>query len=180
MQSESKFTKPFVSAFILFALLSSILWLVPDFDKKSDVVKAIRPFVSYLGFWQTNVFFGPDVPRVNIDLRARIACQNGTIINYNLPRLEELPLLQRIIKTPYRKYSFVYLKDENYKACRIDYVRYLARKLASATCTPASVTLECYSADVPPPEIGLHLTQLPPHSKREKLLEYEVKPEDLK
>lgn len=153
--------------------------MIPESDKRWAVIGKIRPFISYFGFWQTNIFFAPDVPRINVDVRAEIKCKDGRTIPYAFPHLEELPLIERIVKTPYRKYTFYYLTDEAYKACRADCAKYLARKFATAECTPDIITLECYSADVPPPEIGLHSTIRPPHLKRTKLIEYHVTPADL-
>lgn len=141
----------------------------------------LEPVIGYLGLKQAYCMFGPDPPTENSRIGAEIIFADGAARKWEFPSLGDFQGddLLRHRKEFYYTWE-IYFCDYRYTVpqAMVDAARYAARMNANPGNQPTSVLLYRQSEEIAPP--GESLTRGPiPGRPREKLLRYNVRPEDL-
>jgi hypothetical protein len=169
--------KPIISFFILFHVLTLVLWVVPPFPLYWSILPPFRQYICQIGFWNTwNMFCHPK--NWNVYLTADVELSNGQISYWEFPRMEKLSVLTRAQKEHYRKWAHEYVNEDAYKFVLPDACRFIARQISSSSAQPIRVSLSRHWTWIqPPPGFG---KPLPTGEFQYGFYTYDVKPEDLK
>lgn len=192
--------KYFISLFILFHWFCVTVWVMP---KPSAIKTALlnwsvakKEVVSTYLYntvqWQDWGMFAPDPLQANRYVNGRVVFRDGKKKIFHLPRLSRLNYLQATLEKRYRKFQHR-IVEEGEIAYREELARFMARKMnTDSSNQPVKVFIENHEAPTPRhdrPEVArgkrsrINYTRLlrkPSTYKTTVLLEYEVKPEDLK
>ena len=103
--------------------------------------------------------------------------QDGTIINWNFPRMETLDVVSRTQKEPYRKWAHEYVNEETYKFVWPEACKFIARKIQTKENKPIKIELVRHWTWIQPPA-GFG-EALPEGEFHYAYYTYDVKPEDI-
>ncbi|MBY0360253.1 MAG: hypothetical protein K2W82_19790 [Candidatus Obscuribacterales bacterium] len=168
---------PLISLFILFHTFALLLWTSPPFPLYWSIVPLIRPYVCYFGFWnQWKMFSHPK--NWTLYLTANVTLQDGQILKWDFPRMENLPYMTRAQKERYREWAHEYVNQNEYKTICPEASRFIARNIQNANAQPVSVQLVRHWTWIqPPPGLG---EPLPSGEFEYAFFTYNVRPEDLR
>ncbi len=170
----------FIHCFIVWHLLAIGLWSLPDSPLQARLVQPFRAYLLWTGLWQGWSMFAPDPLRINIDLDATIAFQDGTHAQWIFPRMERLGIFERYQKERYRKWR-ERIREDASALVWPDTARFIARLQHTPDHIPVHVTLTRHWSDIIFPERGTYLPRLWPaqldHSYN--FFQYDVSPSDL-
>jgi hypothetical protein len=169
--------QPIISLFILFHILTMVLWVTPPFPMYWSILPPFRQYICVIGFWNTWTMFCH--PKTwNLYLTANVTLADGTIITWDFPRMEKLDYWTRAQKEHYRKWAHEYINEEEYKFAWPEACRFIARNLPEGTARPVSTQLVRHWTWIqPPPGAG----QPQPKGEYEyAFYTYNYEPEDLK
>jgi hypothetical protein len=199
--------KLLISGFILFHFACVVVWVFPaNFRVRTFLItRSIplptrrpepgkdpgwrtesQPFIAaYLGKtgqWQHWNLFAPNPMPFSRYLRGRVTFRSGQAMEFTLPRVEQLDYFRAHLEARYREYQYGLGGPP---AITEDLARFFARSLNNPANPPVRVSLYICQREIPPPDPRTHVdyaTLLRDESRfvRQLLLEYEVKPEDLR
>jgi len=146
-----------VAAFLAYHLFGVAVLSLPDSAVKYRLAPYACAYCDYLGLWQSWAMYSPDPPRENLILRARVHLADGTAMPFDFPEWRDGPF-RSFFSLGFR--SLLTLAPA-YPEALPDIARYVARRIQAAS--PAvRVDLFWEIQAVPPPEIGLRSSALPP------------------
>src|SRR5688500_17855748 len=85
-----------LNIFIAFHVVALFLWGLPDGAFRKHAAKPFEKYVVYIGLWHIWGMFAPKPLDVNFDVRATVKYQDGTTAIWQAPRIEKLPMSQRM------------------------------------------------------------------------------------
>lgn len=191
--------KPLISVFIVINLWIIISYMIPQNPLVQLLQRPFNKYMNFVGLWQTYAVFAP--PRANnLHLYALITYKDGSTRIQTLPRLDRMPLFEKVRKERFRKY----LEDntawtELYGSFLVkDLARYVARQSnifkgnppSVPANPPHSVSLIRLHSDLPylkPPALSILQSSNPlaqgpknrPHTDMKLILHYYVNEDDL-
>jgi hypothetical protein len=192
--------KPLISIFIVTHIWIIISCMIPQNPLVELLHRPFNKYMNFMGLWQTYAVFAP--PRANnLHLIALITYKDGTTRIEPLPRLDRMPLFDKVRKERFRKY----LEDntawtELYGSFLVkDLARYVARQSnffkgkppTVPANPPHSVSLIRFHSDLPnlkPPALSILQSSNPlaqgpknrPHTDMKLILHYYVNEDDLR
>lgn len=191
--------KPLISVFIIIHFWMIISYMLPLNPVVGILQRPFNKYMWFIGLWQTFAVFAP--PRQNnVHLIALITYKDGTTRIYPLPRVDRIPLFDKLRKERFRKFL-----DDNaawpefYRPFLVkDIARFAARQCdlfkgneSAPANPPHSVSLIRFHSDVPllkAPTLSVMQTSDPlaqapknrPHTDMRLILHYYVNEDDLK
>lgn len=172
-----------LNVFIAVHVTFLVVWGLPSSLFRTRLCEPITSYMIYLGLWHSWSMFAPTPLATHFDVRAQVAYQDGSTNEWIAPRMEELPLWERVPKERYRKWRERIRIDE-YMSIWDDTARFVARRMnTNPTNPPVEVKLTRYWVDIPPPNKTNDFQPMPRSFKTEKEYTYAVcpiLPKDLK
>jgi len=93
-----------ISGFVVFHILATLLWLLPNSAVHRQVQALPQKYISYVGLWQAWDLFAPNPASINVYLSAVVTYRDGSQREWVWPRMEQLDLLTRYREERYRKF----------------------------------------------------------------------------
>ncbi|HEY8743624.1 MAG TPA: hypothetical protein VIU62_11010 [Chloroflexota bacterium] len=93
-----------ISGFVVFHILATLLWLLPNSAVRQQVQALPQKYISYVGLWQAWDLFAPNPASINLYLSAVVTYRDGSQREWVWPRMEQLDLLTRYREERYRKF----------------------------------------------------------------------------
>ena len=161
-------------------LLQAIASLSPDSELKKRLTAPADLFWNFWGFNQAWNLFSPVIRDLNYHVAATITFDDGTILTWQLPRMDHLNIYQRFRMEKFRKWDADSLPWPDYKAFWPDFARYTGRLYCSPQHKPKQLSLYLFWTTIPAPVDPLvDRYALPDHDKYSCVFTYFYKPEDL-
>ncbi len=144
------------SAFILWQLGATAVWLLPPSALQQRLVPMVRRYMVFTGSAQNWHMFAPNPANVDEYLTTVVTYRDGTRKTWMFPRMHDLGYLQRYQKERFRK-MFEYAHKDAHKELWPSLARYAALEanLDPATNPVAAVALVRHWQSVPPPGVPL-------------------------
>ena len=147
--------KPVIAGFILFHFTLILLQFFPDNLMAQKLKEPFNRYFMFIGLPQAFNVFAPSPRRRNIHVMATITYRDGVTQVYSPPRLDRIPLIEKLFRERYRKYLADNLPSGINKYLSVDLARYIARKYNRFKDNPpATVSILCYVSAIPPIENG--------------------------
>ena len=141
-----------ITLFLLFHLVAITSWCLPLNSLLLDRFKqTIRPYIIWSGLFRAWDMFAPDPAKVNSYVDAEVTFRDGTRQMWQLPRMNEIGLIDRYFKERYRKYGTEYLRMDSHAALWPDAARYIARLYRNPGNPPVVVRLIREWSEIPAP-----------------------------
>src|SRR5688572_15905172 len=102
-----------ISLFVLFHLMTLILWITPPFPLYWSILPPFRHYICQIGFWNTWTMFSHP-KKFNAHLIAHVTLTDGRVVTWDLPRMEKLGYWERAQKERYRKWTHEYVNEPAY------------------------------------------------------------------
>ena len=140
-----------ISAFVLFHLTATFVWVVPVSPLKQALMPAFRPYMIPLGLWQSWWMFAPDPMRVTATLESEVIDAQGIRHLFEFPKVADLPWWQKLPRFRHPKFTCNLLVEE-FKPQREFTARHVVRQLKlKPEAFPVHVSLYCQLKEPPPP-----------------------------
>lgn len=140
-----------ISAFVLFHLSATVIWVTPNSPLRQSLEPLFRPYMIPLGLWQSWWMFAPDPMRVTATLESEVIDAKGIRHLFEFPRIADLPWWQKLPRFRHPKFTCNLLVEE-YKIQREFTARHVLRQLKlEPEDYPVHVSLFCQLKDQPPP-----------------------------
>jgi hypothetical protein len=166
----------FLSWLVAVYFLLVIVQLSPTVEWRTRLMKPLAHFWNYWQLAQDWNMFAPNVPKGNLHPTAIITFEDGTKAIWELPRMNKLSLSSRFRDEKWRKWSMEALPSN--KEFWPDVARYIGRRFYTNENKPVSVSLNTWSADIPPPSTKNTLDKLPFQTDFGCFFVYRYTPED--
>jgi hypothetical protein len=149
-QLWARLRKPTITMFIVFYIYCGALFLSPPTEWRQTLLSPFWNFIEYVGLWQYYTVFVP--PRIfNLYLEGNVKLENGELLVWKYPRMEQLGLIEKMQKERYRKLYNDIANNASDGVLWPDLARYIARKVyVQHGKRPIEVTLVRYWSDIPP------------------------------
>ncbi|WP_165069171.1 hypothetical protein [Paludisphaera rhizosphaerae] len=141
-----------VSAFVLFHMTATLVWVVPDSAVKATMFPWFRSYMIPLALWQAWGMFAPEPVQTSYTLEAEVSDAKGISRIYEFPKVADLPWWEKMPKFRYPKLAANLAVDE-FKPLREVAARHAVRSL-SVEPKSFPVTVQLYYQVVKPPPFG--------------------------
>lgn len=139
-----------ISAYLLFHLGATFIWVLPSCPIKDRCFKTFSYYVLPLGLWQYWGMFAPDPMTDTMTLEAEVIDAQGLRHGFSFPHLADFSKWRAVPRFRHMKYAVNLIFDE-FKTARGFAARHVLRKLdLPASAYPVSVHLY-YEVRTPPP-----------------------------
>lgn len=128
-----------ISGFVLFVLVGTVVWNLPESKLKRSDSRYVEPVVLALGLDQTWGVFAPEPRKQTFDMEARIIYDDGTREIWTMPKAAE-PFVSSFRTYHWQKYS-EYARNDMPPATLRPLAGWVARKHNMAGRRPVEVTL---------------------------------------
>jgi hypothetical protein len=171
-----RFTTAIISIFILVHVLTIVLWITPPFPLYWSILPPFRQYICLIGFWNTWTMFCH--PKTwNGYVVANVTCTNGTVIQWEFPRMEKLDYITRAQKERYRKWTQEYVNEPDFAFVLPEACAFVARQVQTKTAQPSNIELVRHWTWIQPPAgFGDSVSK---GDEQYSFYQYTVKPEDL-
>jgi hypothetical protein len=166
----------FLSLLVAVYFLLVIVQLCPEVEWRTRLWKPLAQFWNYWQLEQSWNLFAPNPHQDNLHPTAIITFEDGTKTIWELPRMNKLSLSSRFRDEKWRKWSMESLP--NNKEFWPDVARYIGRRFYTAENKPVSVSLNMWSANIPPPSPKNTIDKLPFQTNFVCFFVYRYTPED--
>jgi hypothetical protein len=102
-----------VHAFVILYIFVVGLWLVYPCPLRAVLLRPFAATVDYIGLWQGWGVFSPNIRKCNVTLDANVYYDDGSKIVWQYPRIDQMPLLDKLYKERYRKFGYDHLNWES-------------------------------------------------------------------
>ena len=139
-----------VSAFVLFHMTATLVWVAPDSPIKAALFVHFRPYMVPLGLWQSWGMFAPDPVQSSYTLEADVSDAKGMGHIYQFTKVAGLPWWEKAPKFRHPKLA-ANLAIEEYQPQRVMAARHVVRALdIPPESFPVYVRLYYQVAQTPP------------------------------
>ncbi|MBK7745864.1 MAG: hypothetical protein IPP57_01825 [Candidatus Obscuribacter sp.] len=167
------------SLLIALYLSCQIAWLSLDSPLRTRIVEPFTQFWLFWGLDQNWRLFSPEIKNINFHTVAVITFEDGSKLNWELPRMKRLNYWERFRDEKYRKWCVDSLPWPDYKEFWPDFARYAGRKYYQPNNKPVSLSLLLYWIEIPKPEAKIvPVAKLPEHTKVNTVFYYRYKASD--
>jgi hypothetical protein len=140
-----------ISGFVVFHLLGTLVWILPDSPLRKAVSPIYRPYMLPLGLWQSWWMFAPDPMTETALLEAEVIDAHGIRHLYEFPRIADLPWWKKLPRFRHPKFT-CNLFVEEYGKLRKSAAGFAVHQLhLKPEQFPAHASLYCQVKDSPPP-----------------------------
>jgi len=165
-----------INLFLAANIAAIVCWSLPVTSPLIDSFRhVIRPYLVWIGLFQSWDMFAPAPKPVNSFVEAFIIHDDGKIQDWTFPRMHQLSLLSRYSAERYRKFVESFPEEKNL-ATWPDVARRLAWMNRGSPSPPAIVILTLHWSEIEP-EPGR--ADKPAKWHQQVFYEYKVKPMDL-
>lgn len=171
--------KVLISLFIVVHVSAICLWLCPSSRIRDLLLAPLRPYVTFLGLWQSWGVFAPDPKNWNPYMTALIIFADGSQKMWEFPRMDKLNLIDKMFKERYRKWANDCVNNEQVAIVWPDTARYIARLHSNPVNPPVSVSIIRHWTWISPPN-ECPKRRVPEGGGSKTLFTYDLAPEDLK
>lgn len=142
---------------------------------------AWRAWGAPIGMFQYWKVFAPNLRTLNWNTTALIEFEDGTLKSYEFPLASKMTFKDAFVKAPERVFFDEILSNNVNRKFLPSVARFLARANFDPLNKPVSITFYWYNVPIPRPieSAWIYRDRLPPHSYREVMFVYSVKPADL-
>lgn len=141
----------FLSVAIFSYLAITFLYLSPDTNARTILLKPIRDFWLFCGFEQSWALFAPTVRDLNFYPTAVITFQDGTKAVWEPVRMDTLNTIEQIRYEKYRKWSIDTLIWKTFANYWPDTARYVGSLYYDPNNKPVTFALNLHWAHMQPP-----------------------------
>jgi hypothetical protein len=142
-----------LNVFIAFNFAALFFWGLPDGPFRKYTARPFEKYVVYMGLWHIWGMFAPKPLDINFDVRATVKYQDGTTKEWIAPRMEELPIAQRVPKERFRKWR-ERIRSEEYMMIWDDTAHWIARQVhRNPQNPPVEVKMARWWTEIPPPDL---------------------------
>ena len=160
-------------------ICGALLWLAPDCELKNTLLKPIRVGWLFCGLKQRWALFAPVVRQFNFHTNVTLAFADGSVMNWEVPRMDRLNLFDRFRLEKFRKFGIDHLPWPEYKECWPDFARYVGRLYYTPTDKPETLSLHLYWVNIPEPGTkGSERANLPEHTQFHTVFTYKYSDRD--
>ena len=149
-QPPANWKRGLLNCFIAIHILILFFWGLPGSKFTAKIKDSAAPYVLFTGLWHIWNMFGPGLCTIQMDLRAHVKYRDGTEKFWIAPRMQELPLWERVKKERYRKWreqNFHHSSARTWSGS----ARFIARQMnTNPTNPPMHVALIRYWTPTPP------------------------------
>jgi hypothetical protein len=140
-----------ISAFVLFHVTATVIWVTPVSPLKQRLMPAFRYYMLPLGLWQAWCMFAPDPQRETIVLESEVIDVHGMRHVYEFPKVADLPWWRKMPRFRHPKFASNLLFDE-FAHQREFTAKHAVRRLGlDASLFPLHSSLYLHVKDSPPP-----------------------------
>ena len=101
-----------ISAFVLFHVAATVIWVTPVSPLKQRLMPPLRYYMLPLGLWQAWCMFAPDPQRETIVLESEVIDVHGMRHVYEFPKVADLPWWRKMPRFRHPKFASNLLFDE--------------------------------------------------------------------
>jgi hypothetical protein len=142
-----------LNLFIAFHLTILFFWGLPEGPLRRAMVHPVDKYVLFTGLSHVWGMFAPKPLDINFDVRATVKYQDGSTAEWIAPRMDELPLTERVRKERFRKWR-ERIRAEEYRMVWDDTARWVARQMnRNPQNPPVEVKLTRWWVEIPPPDL---------------------------
>jgi len=152
---------------------------------ESDLVRgedrpAWRVWGAPIGMFQYWKVFAPNLRTLNWNTTALIEFEDGTLKSYEFPVPGKMTFTESFVKAPERVFFDEILSNNVNRKFLPSVAKFIARANFDPKNKPVSVTFYWYNVPIPRPieKQWIFRDNLPPHSYRELMFTYMVRPQD--
>ncbi len=143
--------KPIISAFLIFNLALILTYFARPAPVTNKVFDTFRTYFWFVGLAQDYGVFAPSPTQNNLHFIALVTYDDGSTRLYTFPRLNRLPLSEKLFKERYRKFLDDNASMEPFSFLRKDIAAYVSRQCdVFSDIHPKIVSLIRFSSIVPP------------------------------
>ena len=140
-----------ISAFVLFHVTATVIWVTPVSPLKQRLMPPLRFYMLPLGLWQAWCMFAPDPQRETIVLESEVIDVHGMRHVYEFPKVADLPWWRKMPRFRHPKFASNLLFDE-FQVQREFTARHAVRRLGlDASLFPVHSSLYLHVKNSPPP-----------------------------
>jgi len=152
-----RFKDKLIGLFIITHVILIAAWAVPTrWPWVESFNHFTTPYVAGIGLWQGWDMFAPDPVTINRYIEAEILYSDGVLKNFDLGRMEKLPLFERYGKERYRKWANDSVRIDSNSVIWPDTALYVARIHDEPVRHPRKITLVRHWAEIPNPDIRFY------------------------
>lgn len=139
-----------ISAFLLFHMTATLVWVVPESAIKTTMFPWFRGYMLPLALWQSWGMFAPEPVQTTYTLEAEVSDARGMSRIYEFPKVADLPWWEKMPKFRYPKLAANLAVDE-YAQVREAAARHVVRAQGVGPDSfPVSVQLYYQIVKTPP------------------------------
>jgi hypothetical protein len=143
-----------ISAFVVFHLTATVIWITPASPLKQHVMPAFRCYMIPLGLWQAWSMFAPDPMRQTLLLESEVIDAQGMRHLYEFPSVADLPWWRKMPRFRHPKFAANLLVEEFVRQREFT-ARHVVRQLGlDSRAFPVHVSLYYQVKEPPPPGTG--------------------------
>jgi hypothetical protein len=151
-----------ISAFVLFHLAATFIWLMPVSPLKLQLMPPLRFYMLPLGLWQAWNMFAPDPQRETILLESEVIDVRGMRHIYEFPSVADLSWWRKMPRFRHPKFASNLLFDE-FAQQREFTARHAVRRLdLDESAFPVHASLYLRLKPAPPPGVSCGDPMTPP------------------
>lgn len=178
---RQKVREIFLSIAISVYLGMTLLYLSPDTNARTILLKPFREAWLFCGFEQSWSLFSPSVRDLNFYPSSIITFQDGTKAVWEPYRMDTLNAIGQLRYEKYRKWSIDTLPWKPFANFWPDTARYVASLYYDPNNKPVSFTLNLHYAHTQPPVEPVHAHRALPHRDGfNNMFSYKYTEDDLK
>jgi hypothetical protein len=140
-----------ISAFVLFHVAATVIWVMPVSPLKQLLMPRFRYYMLPLGLWQAWSMFAPNPQQETIALESEVIDVHGMRHVYEFPKVADLPWWRKMPRFRHPKFASNLLFDE-FAIHREFTARHAVRRLGlGASLFPVHASLYLQVKPSPPP-----------------------------
>jgi hypothetical protein len=141
----------FLSAFLLFHLTATAIWVIPICPIRNQCVPWLQYYMLPTGMWQAWAMFAPEPIQHTVMLEAEVIDCNGVRYGFRFPRMADYTWWQGIPRFRYAKYT-ANMAAEEFAVPRKFAAHHVLRRLKlPASVYPVTVHMMYQMRVTPPP-----------------------------
>ncbi len=125
-----------ISIFILFHIVGTLLWNMPDSYTRSKLLEYVRPYMIKTCLMQSWSMFAPEPGRVNNYMEARVIFLDGRQKVFPFSRESQLSFWPQLINERFRKFGESTWDPQEYRFLYPDVALWAARKMSYDPSNP--------------------------------------------
>ncbi|QEH33556.1 hypothetical protein OJF2_20580 [Aquisphaera giovannonii] len=140
-----------ISAFVLFHITGTVVWIVPESPIRQQLIPCFRPYMLPLGLWQSWWMFAPNPMGATAEMEAEVIDAQGMRHLWEFPRVAGISWWRKLPLFRHPKFTCNMIEPEG-TTQREFTARHAVRRLnLGPESFPVHTTLLCRVKEPPPP-----------------------------